>query len=400
MYDPATARPKSWADRIQNHACAAGLLAARYRATRDPRDLEQAAVLCDFLLERQSADGAYRNQKTHYTSVVYIGKSILEVMAEERRLARTNAAWQARFDRHYDSVRRAMDELERSRDNIQTEGELTYEDGMISCSAAQLALFALWQTNEAERVRYTEAARDLADGHRCLSQLVVPDARQHGGSLRFWESQYDVLATPNMLSSPHGWSAWRIYAQWYLYRLTGEAERLRDVQDALGAGVQLIDPDSGELRWAFVSDPRVEATLFEPDPAQPGRGRGVPRVIGEQYLPMISGWYRAPSNTWVTGYWGRDGGSCDNDVHEMFKCLEEVALTVCHVVEGPGTTFTAYNGTARLDGAVLVVEPAEACVTGVHVNLRWPRTVRTVLGGHPFERRIEHLGWLGRAPSL
>ena len=406
MYDATTHRPTSWHDRIQNHACAAGLLAARYRATQDVRDLEGAAALCDFLLTKQTPDGAYRNKQTRYTSVIYIGKSILEVMAEERRLARTDPAWQVRFDRHYDSVRRAMDELAAHRDNTETEGEPTYEDGMIACSYSQLALFALWQTDLAERAKYLAAAQDLAAGHRCLSQELVPDSRMHGASLRFWEAQYDVLATPNMMNSPHGWSAWRIYGLWYLYRLTGQEAYLRDAYDALGTCVQLIEPVNGELRWSFVADPFVEASLYEPDPARPGVGRWQPRTVGEQYLPMISGWFRAPSNTWVTGYWATkdqgkpDGGCCDNDVHEIFKCLEEVALTVCHVVERPGRVLATYNGRARMEGDVLVVEPAESCVAGVHVNLRRPTVVRALLQGQWVEKRIEQSGWLGRAPSL
>jgi len=418
MYDLTTMAPSSWQERIQNHACAAGLLAARYRATGDLRDLEFAASLADFILTKQTADGAYRCHKTHYTSVIYVGKSLLEVMAEEKTLA-ADPVWRARYERHFASVRRAMDNLTRNLDNIETEGEMTYEDGMIGCSATQLAMFALWQEEPAERQKYLDAALHFANGHRCLSQILIPDSRMNGGSLRFWESQYDILTTPNMLNSPHGWSAWRIYGLWYLYQLTGATDYLRQTMNALGSCVQLIDGDSGELRWAFVTDPQIQAQHFEEFPDRPGKGRCVPRVIGEQYLPMISGWFKAPTNTWVSGYWGGnplsklpageswpnvfgkwwsdpgkaaggkdhpevyggDGGCCDNDVHEIFKCLEEVALTSAYVVESNDGTIETWNCTAAQEAGALRVKPAEAVVDRVHFNLRQPQVVAVEFAG-------------------
>ena len=42
--------------------------------------------------------------------------------------------------------------------------------------------------------------------------------------MRYWEAQYDVHMLPNMISSPHGWSAWRAYATYYAYLLTGDGE--------------------------------------------------------------------------------------------------------------------------------------------------------------------------------
>ena len=52
------------------------------------------------------------------------------------------------------------------------------------------------------------------------------------------------------------------------------------------------------------------------------------KVIGEEYVPMISYWWKAPKNTYVTGYTAMGGGQgscCDNDVHEVFKAMGEVA---------------------------------------------------------------------------
>ena len=374
MYDMADMRPKVQPKRIQNHALMAALLVDRYTVTKDIRDLENAAALADLLAGTQTPDGAYRSGKTHYTSVVYIAKSIMEVMLEERKLAETSREWDARFTRHYESVKRAIDELALNLDNINTEGELTYEDGMISCSASQLAMFALYFALPEERQKYLEAALYLTRGHRCLSQILIPDCRMNGGSLRFWESQYDILTTPNMMNSPHGWSAWRIYGLWYLYQLTGDEDYLRQTFNALGACCQLIDFDSGELRWAFIPDPCIEASVWKEDPAAPGKGCHVKEVIGEQYMPMISQWYKAPPHTCVTGYWGKqDGGCCDNDVHEIFKCLEETVLTSAYVVERADRTIAGYNcKVTQADGKLRICFD-EPTIDNIHFNLKSQR---------------------------
>jgi len=382
MYDLTTRIPRF--RRIQNDACWASLLVDRYEATGDVRSLEFAAALADYLVANQSSDGAYRNGDSHYTCVVYPAKSMMEVMAAEQPLAEKDPAWQARYDRHAASVGRAMDDLAQRLDNIGTEGEATYEDGMIACAYTQLAMYALLQTDPVLRQKYLDAAESVARGHRCLAQLLIPDCRMNGGSLRYWESQYDIMTYPNMMSSPHGWSAWRLYGLWYLYQLTGEREYLRQAMNGLASCVQLIDFETGDLRWGFVPDPCVHARVFEQDPANPGQGVWNEHVIGEQYLPMISGWYRAKPNAYVTGYYGMDGkqegGCCDNDVHEIFKCLGEIALTSAYVVENADGTIETWNCAASSDrhGTVEVM-PSEPVVERVHVNLKSARSVRVRL---------------------
>ena len=102
------------------------------------------------------------------------------MMACEKRISGSSPLWQERYRRHFVSVKRAMDNLAKKLDDIETEGELTYEDGMISCSFLQLSMFALLLDNPAERGKYLDAALFLARGHRCLSQLMIPDSRMNG----------------------------------------------------------------------------------------------------------------------------------------------------------------------------------------------------------------------------
>ena len=137
---------------------------------------------------------------------------------------------------------------------------------------------------------------------------------------------------------------------------------------ALGACVQLLDPSTDCLNWAFVGDPYVKVKYFVEDENNPGKGIRRDSIIGRQYLPMISDWYRAPANKWVTGFWGYDGGCCDNDVHEIFKCMGEIALTSACFHLRPDGTYIAWNCSARLSEEKWYVSPSELCVTTIYSN--------------------------------
>lgn len=396
--------------RIQDTALKAALWAQYYRATGNISYLRWAADLADFIMTTQlkwewdvifrksGADGAYRSGKTHYTSVIYIAKAMMEVMKEEKALVATDTTgeWEHRYNRHYASVKMAMDELARNLDNIQTEGEMTFEDGMISCSYTQLSEFALLQPEgSAERRYYTEAAEKMANMHRCLSQIIIPDSRMNGGSLRFWEAQYDILTMPNMMSSPHGWSAWRIYGLRNLYLLTGKYDYLRQMVNSIGSCIQLINPQTIELNWAFVQDPYLKVQRFVPDEKKPGRGKHVEQIIGEQYVPMISDWYKADTTKMVSSFGRFDGGCCDNDVHEVFKCLGEILLTSAYVYECEDGKYVFHNCKGEDSGDLLTVNPAEECIDKVHFNLRTRKKIKVLFAnGEKAGNVIE--GWVER----
>lgn len=390
-FDPDRGEPTVIVQRIQNTATAAGLCEDAWRATGDIVWLERAARFADFLVDRcQHEDGAFYSGSNHYTCVIYIAKSVLEVCLAERELA--DPIWQARAEKHFAAARRAADDLVLHLDNIGTEGEGTFEDGMISCSMTQIAMMALLLP-EAERAPYIKAAEIMLEKHRCLERLGSADARSRNTTLRFWEAQYDVLIPANMINSPHGWSGWKIYGVWYLYLLTGKPSHLIDAMETLGSCAQLID-ENGTLRWAFVPDPCICAGFWKPD--ADGRGRLERCTFGETYADMISSWYRAPENTNVFGYLGGypefetdQGGCCDNDVHECFKALAEVALPYGYVWEEDGALH-AMNGTVREEDGTVVFTPAESVVRAVHVNLK---TERRVLFGSASAERIQN-GWL------
>lgn len=368
IFDREKGTPYKFHWRIQNVSSTIGMLADRYLAFGNPADLDLGERMARYVMDCQREDGAYMNGHTDYTSVIYPAKSMLEFADAERAAGRKKQA--ARIEA---SARRAIEHLAAADGDLETEGQISYEDGMISCSALQLGELALRSRNAKDRRRYTEAMLRLLDGHDCLTQLRVPDGRRRGGTLRFWEAQYDVFMLPNMISSPHGWSAWRAYATYYAYLLTGQERWLHETFDAAAAFAALIDHRTGDLNWAFVVDPYVDALqVCEPDTRftadDDTYGNPHPElypnrkiIVGEQYVPMIADWQTIVSS--------------DNDVHECFKFIAEAVLCNAFVVERPDGSFGTYNCRLVREGDDLRVTADEPQIRNLHVKLIHPRKV-------------------------
>ena len=369
LHDTQKMEPKYHASRIQNTSGTIGLLVDKYQAYGDINDVKRASRLADWLIGTwQRPDGAYVNHHTVYTSVIYVAKSILELVLVERRLGQTDAAWAEAAKRHYASAKRAIDQLVASQGDFETEGELTFEDGMISCSALQIGMLGLMQTDEAQREHYRQAMLQILNSHDCLAQLRVPDARRRGGTMRYWEAQYDVQMLPNMFNSPHGWSGWRAYATYYAYLLTGNERWLAESYNAMGAFSHLIDYKTGKLHWAFVVDPYLkvrQACSADTHVTADSLSFGNPHpdlydtrtfIIGEQYVNMVSDWQTVNTQ--------------DNDVHEVFKFLGEAFLDNAFVVERADGTLKGYNCTVERKGNRLTVKARERQMVNLHCNLR------------------------------
>lgn len=342
----AGAKPK----RLQNTSCMISLLTAFYNLTKDIKYLNSAEILSHQLMDLQKEDGAYYSGKTHYTCVIYPAKSMLELA-----LAEKEAGLSERFNIHYASAERAIKNLAELLDNIETEGDMTFEDGMISCEALQLAYLALNTDDKKLKKELTEIAEYILKKHRCLEQIFAPDARIKGCTLRFWEARYDVNFNSNMMNSPHGWTSWKTYATYYLYLLTGKQCYLRDTMDTMGACVQCIGDDE-KLNWAYIPDPCIRGKKMVPSNNR--RGFDFENVvIGEEYLPTVSDWYKTNPRKFVFQYilnfrllpnkFSRDyGGSCDNDVNEHFKCLGETVLgkAFVHIENGKELLYGCKRG--------------------------------------------------------
>lgn len=353
MFDFENGKPIVSPYRVQNVSILISLLTDRYESNPGKyiNSLETAGKFADYLMSCQKEDGGYyQKDKIHFTSVIYSAKSMLEFALAEFK----TDCFAKEAVLHFNSAKAAVDNLVDLLDDIETEGEMTFEDGMISCSALQIAMFALLVD---DNKKYIDAAEYMMRKHMCLEQKNIPDCRMRGGSLRFWESQYDVLTTPNMMSSPHGWTAWTLYGKYYLYLLTGKEEYLRELMDGLGSCSQLVTSD-GKLRWGFISDPCIRANVFVKDKKLRNgySGRYEPQILGECYLDMISDWYRQEEQIPTGGHLcsmlttceyskkvDNQGGCCDNDVHEIFKCIEETVLKKAFLHECDDGAFLCYT---------------------------------------------------------
>lgn len=379
LVDIETGLPADGANdsRIQNFSSVIGMLVDLYEAKRDEQYLSIASRIGDYLCSPavQLSDGSYRSGNTHYTAVIYPAKSMLELTdAEKKQFAATaDSTWLSKAIRHHNSAMKAIEDLAVRLDNIATEGDMTFEDGMISCSALQLALGALCADNMSSRDKYLKAAEYMLDRHRCLEQNLIPDARMRGATLRYWEA-LDIYFTPNqVMNSPHGWTAWKIYAVYYMYLLTGDIKYLKDLNDTLGACVQLMTED-GHLRWGFIPDPYVNGQVCIPSPDGHGLFQYADSIIGEQYLDMISPWMR-PDDEHALANFGGIGGAGDHTVHEIFKALEEVAVSTAYIRVNEDEIFNTDNSEVTVTDDVFVIKPAPE-VEKIHVYTESPLIIR------------------------
>ncbi len=330
--------------RLQNISQLLSLLADFYELTEDVYYLDLANDFAEDLMQTQSADGSYRCGKIHYTCVIYPAKSMLELALAEKQAGLTK-----RFETHWQSGCAAIDNLLLLMDNIETEGEMTFEDGMISCSALQMGFLATLLPRGEYRDRLTEGAEQMLAKHRCLEQQILPDCRTRGCTSRYWEARYDLNFFENMLNTPHAWTSWKTYATYYLYVLTGKMTYLKDTMDTLGACMQCVD-ENGVLRWGFVADPCVTGLRLKEGSTR-DNVQFYTSTVGEEYLPMISDWWRQEEgelpNQYLRSFTDPEiiqkdfGGSCDNDVHEHFKCLLETvfAKAFVHLEKGESLCY-------------------------------------------------------------
>tara|TARA_R110002049_G_scaffold206269_1_gene376763 strand:+ start:502 stop:2229 length:1728 start_codon:yes stop_codon:yes gene_type:complete len=364
----------TWHTRPQNTSWMVGMMTARYAATKKIEDLEEAAKWGDLLINKfQLPNGAYKG----YTALTLGAKFLSELTYFERPLAENDPIWKERYQRHMLSIKKASENILEVKDMGDTEGEATYEDTQAGSAWSLLALHALNTNNDTLRKNFIESSLELQKRHESLTQALIPDGRMRNGTLRFWESQYDILTNPNMMNSPHGWTMRSQFGAFYLYFLTGKEHYLNIMNNAMGACVQAIDKKTGVLRWGFVPDPYINASRFVPDPENPGQGKRVPQIIGEQWIPMISDWWRVPGGEIGDFKWDCDGNhkfsqgwSCDNDVYEHFRVLTEQFIPNAFVLEREDGSFRAMNCKVERKNNTLKITPHEDVVSRVHLNLK------------------------------
>lgn len=386
MYNPETRLAREAAnERIQDSASMAWLMALYSEVTGNESWRYRASGLADFLMTRQREDGAYYCQRseekeTHYTAVTYPAKYMMKVALAEKKIE--NGTEKSRI--HWKSAEQAVWDLERRKDNIETEGEMTFEDGMISCSLLQMGFLALHMEDGERKFKLVRAAEELYNLHRCLTQQIVPDCRMNGATLRFWEAQYNVHMFHNGMNSPCGWTAWKVYGVWYLYLLTGNVHYYREAMNGLGTCLQLMDVESGELSWGFLCDPYIETERYVSDGA--GKGKLIDDILGEQYLQMVTPWHR--TEAFPRAKWG-----IDQMVHEVFGCMEEITLVNGYVIEAQPGVWECRNCRVSANEGGLQVEKTEKGIVNFHVNLLSEQIVTVEFPSRTIVRRMK-FGWI------
>ena len=376
VFDFEKLQPKFDDDRIQNISTLISILVAAHKAFGELFFFEKATQLVLFFIENyQKDDGCfYSPSGVDYSCVIYPAKSLMEYM---EILSYSDQEKQLPFD--YEKIKQQLDSvlakniahIASKMGNLDTEGEITFEDGMISCASLQIAMYTLlFKHNSDKRINYIVQAKQLLHNHNALTQQYTPDARMRNGTIRFWEAQYDILINHNMISSPHGWTGWRCYATYYLYLLTGRRDYLIETFNAIGAMCQLINKN-GTLNWAFVVDPSLNIEQICKDificPSQESRkneghyhvnkypNSTIKYRVSEEYLPMVGNWF--------------EGNSNDNDVHEVFKCMDEVIFSNAFVIvntDGNAESFHCHN--TNMNG-LIKLNLANKYIIKVHFNL-------------------------------
>jgi hypothetical protein len=395
MIDPQTGfycqDRNTWHSRPQNTAWMLGMLTARYAATKDIRHLELAAEWADHLINKfQLPDGAFKG----YTALTMGAKFLQELMWYETSLAKTDSQWKERYARHQRSVEAAAKNILTVKDMGETEGESTYEDTQVGSAWSLLAMHALVDPSGTNFSDFLRESLIIQKRHECLTQALIPDSRMRGGTLRWWEAQYDVLIRKNMMNSPHAWTMRSQFGAMYLYLLTGEEYFLNVAFNVMGTCSQSIDHHTGLLRWAFVPDPYLEIERMVPDYRKSGEGKYINETVGEQWLPMISDWWLVPEDYLPTN--DEKGWSCDNDVHEHFRFLAEQFIPNAFVLEREDGTIRTWNCTLRQEDGKWIVTPAEDMVSRVHFNLRKKHAVEVVFSRKKYEAALNKgLQWVG-----
>ena len=366
-----------------DRAAVAAFFAERYFYNQEKEELQTAIRLFDELAS--PAVGGTAPPPLDFAT----GMPLFRVLNAERMAGAGDARLKESYDRHLAFLRRGMDELAGRADRV-AEAEDASGDG------ALLARFASLQREPAAAAKYREAARRFAAAQRSLAEVAVPDCRAAALPPHAGVVPSGIKASPDLLCISAA-NVREIYAAWHLYLLTGEEPFLRQALEGLGACCQLLNTTSGELRFAYATEPAITATMFEEDPARSGMGRDAPQQVGESYLPMIGGWFK-PAKESRSVKPGENGFCTDNGVHEIFACMEEIALTTAYLVERPDGTLAGWNCTvSKTEAGETLIVPADRCVVRMHVKLQAPRFLRIkfAAGTPPKKSYPEGMSWTG-----
>ena len=372
----------TYTERLQNVSAMVSVLSMKYSVDHNMETLETACKCAEYILSRQHEKGYYGGYgMAHYTSVIYIARSVVELMQQIKPLTNDSKVWRDRYNRYHASVERAISELSERGYDISTEGAATYEDGAVSCTASQLLLWALLKQDQTGYYeKFKKSGLESLESHACLARLLDPDSRSRGATSRYWECWGDIRTPMQAQLSPHGWSGWRLYASYYAYLLTGEYYRLQQFMDAMGTCTQLIDFPTGKLRYAFVVDPQYAGGELLPDTTNVKYGKWHPNIATAGYINQIGDWFGRTNDG--NGYLDRSEWEWDGagTAFEIYKAMEETVLTHAFICAN-GDDIVGYNCKVEHTKGKVNVYITERLIDQIHVNLHHKQKVNVYRNG-------------------
>ena len=102
--------------------------------------------------------------------------------------------------------------------------------------------------------------------------------------------------------------------------------------------------------------------------------------------------FHYPDKEPVLGNSPRNGWSCCNDVHEVFKCMAETVLVNAFVVERNNGEIIGYNCQVAQTGNDLEVTPNESAIERVSFNLKQEFDIKVKYAGN-IKKKVSKKGF-------
>ena len=108
--------------------------------------------------------------------MLYPAKALMELMTAEKKLATDSPKWRQRYDRHAQSIKRAIDQMVAQGRDVKTEGVGTYEDAP-SPARPPRSLYSPCSRMIQRTGKIPAVARQIVTDHACLTRLLDTDSR-------------------------------------------------------------------------------------------------------------------------------------------------------------------------------------------------------------------------------
>ncbi len=210
--------------RIQEHSFAVSMLLDAYKLYGQEKFLTYAVgAMNNIIANYQKENGAlmtpHGGEYTDYSTVC----CLIIPMVDMALFMKDRDG--ALYERYRTAAGKLAEHIYRRGFSFPTEGGSTkeaeeqMEDGSISCSALALLYYC---AKIERREDYIAQAKAFLDFHENWV-IETPDANMFRSSLRWWETRWEGDGDGPALCCGHAWTIWRSEADYWYYKLTGDA---------------------------------------------------------------------------------------------------------------------------------------------------------------------------------